>query len=990
MRRKLIYLISLTVMLGQVSNTSAELVTHWSFNEGSGTIAFDSSSNVYNGTLEGNPQWVDGKLGGALQFDGSDDYVHCGLIDIDTNITGGLTVCAWVNKPAGGDMKFCSNRQVANGPGGGFTCSIYNDRMEMDFTNASSRNLNRDSDGPTVTTDNWVHVSWVYDDVANTFNEYHNGVLADSSDENVSIGISTQEFRIGTDAPNLGYYVNGMIDDVCIFDHALSVQEILSVMEGGGIANLYASYPVPADADTDVSRDVVLSWDSGANARTHDVYFGTAFDDVNNADISNPLDVLTVQNQQQKTYAPGRLEFGQTYYWRIDEINNADPNSPWKGDVWSFTTETFTYSIPGEMITVTTSSYEEEKTPENTINGSGLDESGLLHSNISLGNMWLSNRDGNQPTWIKYEFDKVYKLHEMWVWNSNDSLEPLIGLGFKDVSIEYSLNGIDYTTLGTTHEFAQAPGTSDYAHNITIEFNGVGAKYVRLTVNSNWGSILNQYGLSEVRFFYIPVNSRNPDPDSGTIDVALDVTLGWRAGRKAAEHNVYFSDDMQGVIDGNAPATTVTDTTYGPLSLDLGKTYYWRVDEVNNVETPNIWQGNLWDFTTQEYFVVDDFEDYNDFEPDRIFDKWIDGYGIATNGSTIGYPNPDFAAGGHFVETGFVHEGAQSIPYFYDNSTAGNSEAIMTLSSLRDWTKNGVSTLSLWFRGNPEGFVEDPADTYTITASGTDIWGTADEFHYVFKQLSGPGSIVAKVESVENTDPWAKAGVMIRQTLDPGSKFAAVYITPENGCRFQARLIPAVDATSDTSVATAGQMAITAPYWVKIERDAAGNFNGYYSSDGTTWVAMSWNPQNIPMPPDVYIGLAVTSHNANTTCIAEISNVQTTGTVSPQIWTQQAIGVEMPSNDAEQMYVALNGSALVYNDNPDASQIDDWTQWNIDLQEFADQGVDLTNVNTITIGFGDRSNQQPSGSGLVYFDDIRLYPPPQPEALPEPEPEPVP
>jgi len=220
---------------------------------------------------------------------------------------------------------------------------------------------------------------------------------------------------------------------------------------------------------------------------------------------------------------------------------------------------------------------------------------------------------------------------------------------------------------------------------------------------------------------------------------------------------------------------------------------------------------------------------------------------------------------------------------------------------------------------------------------------------------------------------------MIRESLGPGSKFAAVYITPGNGCRFQARLTTSVDATSDTDVVTTEQTAITAPYWVKIER-TGNNFNGYYSSDGVNWVSMSWNPQNTSMPTDVYIGLAVTSHNSGVNCTAVISNVQTTGTVSPQAWTQETIGVEMPSNDVAQMYVVLDGSAVVYNDDPDATLTDEWTEWNIDLQEFADQGVGLTDVNTLGIGFGDRDNPQPGGAGVVFFDDIRLYPP-----IPEPQ-----
>ena len=123
-----------------------------------------------------------------------------------------------------------------------------------------------------------------------------------------------------------------------------------------------------------------------------------------------------------------------------------------------------------------------------------------------------------------------------------------------------------------------------------------------------------------------------------------------------------------------------------------------------------------------------------------------------------------------------------------------------------------------------------------------------------------------------------------------------------------------------------------------------------------------------------------------------VGNSEATMTLSSlNDWTQKGIGrlviwyIGDAANAAEQMYVTLNGSAVVYNDNLDVSLIDQWTSWNINLQEFTDQGIDLTDVDTLGIGFGDRDNPQPGGSGLVFFDDIRLYPP-----LPESEPEPVP
>jgi len=101
----------------------------------------------------------------------------------------------------------------------------------------------------------------------------------------------------------------------------------------------------------------------------------------------------------------------------------------------------------------------------------------------------------------------------------------------------------------------------------------------------------------------------------------------------------------------------------------------------------------------------------------------------------------------------------------------------------------------------------------------------------------------------------------------------------------------------------------------------------------------------------------------------------------PRDWTEKAVNTLTiwfrgdAANAAEPMYVALNGSVVVTHDNPNAAQITTWTEWNIDLQVFSDQGVDLTNVNTIALGLGNRNNPQAGGSGTMYFDDIRLYPP---------------
>jgi hypothetical protein len=173
---------------------------------------------------------------------------------------------------------------------------------------------------------------------------------------------------------------------------------------------------------------------------------------------------------------------------------------------------------------------------------------------------------------------------------------------------------------------------------------------------------------------------------------------------------------------------------------------------------------------------------------------------------------------------------------------------------------------------------------------------------------------------------------------------------------------------------------ITRPHWVKLERDMAGNFTMSHSSDGIAWESIPDGvPQNIQMNSQVYIGLVVTATNADLTCEAVFSNVDITGTVSPQ-WGNRDIGIE--SNAVEPLYVSLSNNtgapAVVYHDDPNAATIDSWTEWVISLQKFADQGVDLTDIDSISIGLGAKGPlgiKGSGGSGVIYIDDIRLYRP---------------
>jgi hypothetical protein len=247
------------------------------------------------------------------------------------------------------------------------------------------------------------------------------------------------------------------------------------------------------------------------------------------------------------------------------------------------------------------------------------------------------------------------------------------------------------------------------------------------------------FGLSEVRFMTIPVHARMPSPGDGEAGVAVDATLSWRAGREVAEHHVFLSADQQAVIDGSASPMTVSTSSYGPLSLDLATTYYWRVDEVNSVATTAEWPGAVWSFTTGDSLVIDDFESYGNESPDFPFQAWLDGIGYEADehfpaayagndtGAAVGHDI--WTAGTEFtsiMETAIYQSGSQSMPLYYDNTGIANSQTDRNLpAGLRDWTQHGITTLVVSFYGtagnNGQLYVKIGNTKVSYPGSATDL-----------------------------------------------------------------------------------------------------------------------------------------------------------------------------------------------------------------------------------------------------------------------------
>ncbi len=471
--------------------------------------------------------------------------------------------------------------------------------------------------------------------------------------------------------------------------------------------------PDPEDGAVVEATWANLSWRPGSFAVTHDVYFGESFDAVNEGAegtfVGNQSAAFLVVGFPGFPYPDGLVP-GTTYYWRVDEVNDTEPNSPWKGDVWSFSISPKTAYFPDPA-------------------------------------------DAAEAVAVN---DKL-------------SWKPGFGAKLHTVYFGESFNEVDSATGGLpqgTTDFT--PGTLKMAKTYywrVDEFD------VLETHKGDVWSFTTEGAVAAL------------NPANSAVDVTQTPVLIWTPGF-GASHEIYFGTDAASLeLKGSG---NLGSESYESGQLEWNTTYYWRVDEVNNANADSPWTGPFWSFTTANFLVVDDFEDY-DAADNQIWYAWHDGLGYGTPGVEPYAPgNGTGSAVGDdttpsYTEETIVHGGSQSMSFWYDNSILRYSEATLTLTYPRDWTENGITTLSIWFRGDS-------------------------------------------------------------------------------------------------------------------------------------------------------------------------------------------------ANAAETLYVVLNGSAVVTHDNPDAAQETTWTEWTIDLQTF---GVNLANVNTIGLGLGDRNNPQAGGSGVMYFDDIRLYPPPQ-------------
>jgi hypothetical protein len=543
--------------------------------------------------------------------------------------------------------------------------------------------------------------------VGESFEDVNNATTADTD---IFRGNSVEvSFPIGSAGQP---YPDGLTEETTYYWRIDEVEESGTANKGNvwsfTVAPKTAFMPIPVEESLFIDPNLTLRWTSGAGAIEHHVYFGDNLDDVQAGTGGTDKGTVTDPN-----FAPGLLERNKTYYWRIDETDGTDT---YTGDVWSFTTTleglgtvvmdvwegiagSTLMDLTGDVSYPDNPTRSEELTAFDTGDSAiGADYGARIYgwlyvpmtgdytfyfTSADEGELWLSTDD--DPA-------NVQLLAHEPVWGSYNT--------FSHITDPVSLvAGEKYYIMAVWKQ------GGDWEH-CQAAWKGPAIREREVIQ----GSFLSPFE---------PVNAYGPSPANGSSDVVIDSVLSWKLGKFAATSDVYFGSDFNDVnsVDvsnlseyPNVNYANVNGNTYNPGLLDFNTNYYWRVDMVNNVDPEGLWKGNVWSFTTGDYVVIDDFESYNDINEGeegskRIYLVWSDGYANPnTNGSTIGYPDPDFANNEHFVEADIVHGGNQSGPLLYNNTTASYSEVTLLTSATTlgsDWTQRGLNTLSIWFYGDP-------------------------------------------------------------------------------------------------------------------------------------------------------------------------------------------------------------------------------------------------------------------------------------------------
>ena len=472
----------------------------------------------------------------------------------------------------------------------------------------------------------------------------------------------------------------------------------------------------------------------------------------------------------------------------------------------------------------------------------------------------------------------------------------------------------------------------------------------------------------------------NPIPADGAFHEDTWANLSWSPAESAVSHDVYFGESYDNVNDGaseifvgNQPTTFMVVGFPGfqyPDGLIPGTTYYWRIDEVEDDGT--IRKGDIWSFTVppKTAYNPDPSDAAESVDPDVVL-EWTVGFGAKLHTVYFGdnFDDVDNASGG--------------LPQGLTTYTPGP----LKVGNTYYWRVDEFDAVTT-YKGDVwsftiQGAVGSPKPSNgAVDVKQMDILSWLPSDHAASHQVYFGTDKVALRNADTGSPEYKGDRTLGSESYDPGQL--------EWDTTYCWRIDEVNNANADSPWIGPVWSFKTANFLVVDDIESYNNldpedpesnriFNAWI--DGFETPETNGSVVGYPIAP---FAEQTNVHSGNQSMPFEYDNAvgkseATSVLTYPRDWTEKGVNtltiwyVGNADNAAETMYVVLNDSAIATNDNPDAAQIDVWTQWDVDLQLFADQGVNLANVNTITLGFGNRSNPVAGGAGMVFFDDIRLY-----------------
>jgi hypothetical protein len=950
MSKKMIYLMAfIFILVASLTGTASadpHLAAWWKLDdEGTGTV-IDSSGNGHDGTIFGGAQFTPGMLGEALEFDGNNDYVNIdgypGIVGDGTN-TPAFSVTAWVKKqgPLGGDGEIVGWGNSGTGNRVEFRFNSGNNRVRIESGGGNAQN---DTE---LTTDQWHHVAMTvrenstYDSGVNFFLDG----LDDSrpnTDPDPIHPTGNNDVKIGLRYNEDGRLFTGLIDDVRIYDKKLTVTEVQDIMTLGYRARAYS--PNPSDTSMHTDNWATLTWTASDASVSHNMYFGTSFEDVNAGAENVFVGNVAINNQPIGLVgfpAPEGLVPGSTYYWRVDEVNENHPDSPWKGEVWSFWIPFKTGYNPEPV-----DGAQFEQTNAGLSWGEGMN---AIMQSVYFGT------DANEVANATGALTQMVNTFEPGTLESDTTYYWRVD----------TFNGAEWVT-GPLWSFKTMPVISITDEPALVAWwkldEGFGTTVVDYSGNNNHGKFTGEVEWVDgidggaLRFPSGWVEMTEYEGILGTQNRTVTAWINTTGFGDIVSWGLSTEDGQKWIFCVNHNAT---NGTFEALRMECAGS---RIVG-STVLTDGQWHHVASVLESGGAPTINNIKLYVDGQREIISDSQVVDVNTTSDGRKV------WLGEGHHNR---MFPGLIDDIRIYEKALSQDEIKLLMRGDL----------LIAWDAEPPKGRTIDIESALPLR------WKAGDNAAQHDVYLGTDKDAVSNADASDTTGIYRGRQGLINYNPPEGVEWG--------GGPYYWRID---EYNNDGTISKGKVWNFTVADFILVDdiesyndldpEDPESNriFNVWL--DGFDTPAINGSVIGYDAPPFAEQTIV---HGGSKSMPFAFNNAvgksEATLTITGlRDWTRYGIEVLSlwfrgdAANAPEPMYVVLNGSAVVTHDNPNAAQTDTWTQWNINLQTFADQGVNLANVNTITIGFGHRNNPVAGGSGLVFFDDIQLNQSPAESAL---------